>query len=284
MTQLDHRSEAAEHEQVDEQRQRRLSPARRERLRAVLAVAATVALIVVIWEVLTAVLGLYPVILRSPQQIFAAFASDPTLYLMNAWTTCYEILIGFAIAAVLGVALAIVVVSSKLLQMTIYPLLLVLQIVPKVAIAPLLIVFLGFGILPKVVIGVLLAFFPILVNTAVGLRSADREIIELVRVLNGSRWQEFVRVRLPNALPFAFGGLKIGMTLAVIGAIIGEFVGANKGLGFILIQANTQLNTDQAYAALIIVSVIGLVLYGIVAWLEKLLLPWAREQKEHPGS
>ncbi|MGH3098275.1 MAG: ABC transporter permease [Streptosporangiales bacterium] len=284
MTQLDQHTGAAESPEVVDERRRRLSSARRERLRAIGAVAGTIALIVIIWEILTAGLGLYPVIMRSPQQIWAVFAADPLLLLTNAWTTCYEILIGFAIAAVLGVALAIVIVSSKLLQMTIYPLLLVLQIVPKVALAPLLIVFLGFGILPKIVIAVLLAFFPILVNTAVGLRSADREIIELVRVLNGSRWQEFFRVRLPNALPFAFGGLKIGMTLAVIGAIIGEFVGANKGLGFILIQANTQLNTDLAYAALIIVSLIGLVLYGIVTWLEHLLLPWAREQKEQVGS
>lgn len=279
MTQLESPADAPEQQELSEPRRSWMSTARGQRFRGVIAVSATVALIVVIWEIVTAVLGLYPVVLRSPQQIFGAFASDPALYFMNAWTTCYEILIGFAVAAVLGVALAIVVVSSKLLQMTIYPLLLVLQIVPKVAIAPLLIVFLGFGVLPKVVIGVLLAFFPILVNTAVGLRSADREMVELVRVLNGSRWQEFVRVRFPNALPFTFGGLKIGMTLAVIGAIIGEFVGANKGLGFILIQANTQLNTDQAYAALIIVSLIGLVLYGIVAWLENLLLPWAREQK-----
>ncbi|MPZ62973.1 MAG: ABC transporter permease subunit [Propionibacteriales bacterium] len=256
------------------------SVSRNERVREVVAVTVTVLIIVGVWELLTAVLGVAPVVLRSPQQIFGEFATDPMLYLTHAWTTCYEILIGFAIATVLGVALAVVVVSSRLLQITIYPILLVLQIVPKVAVAPLLIVFLGFGVLPKVVIGVLLAFFPILVNTAIGLRSADREIIDLVRVLNGSRLQEFVHVRFPNAMPFAFGGLKLGMTLAVIGAIIGEFVGANKGLGFILIQANTQVNTDQAYAALIILSAIGLVLYGAVAWLESLLLPWAREVKE----
>lgn len=256
------------------------SPARRERLRSAGAVAITVLLIVGVWELLTVVLDVSPVLLRSPQQIFAVFAADPLLYLSNLWTTSYEILIAFAIAAVLGVVLAVIIVSSRLLQVTIYPILLVLQIVPKVAVAPLLIVFLGFGVLPKIVIGVLLAFFPVLVNTATGLRQADEEMLDLVRVLNGRRWQEFFWVRIPNALPFAFSGLKVGMTLAVIGAIIGEFVGANKGLGFLIVLANTQLNTDMAYAALILLSIIGVVLYGLVAWAERLLLPWARESKE----
>lgn len=199
MTMLQRRARSASTTGMPARGRTRISARRWDQLRQAGAVTATVALILGVWELLTVAFDFMPIVLRSPQQIFGAVAEDPFLFLRNAWTTLYEIVIGFVIAAALGIVLAIVIVWSRILQITVYPILLLLQIVPKVAVAPLLIVFLGFGVLPKIVIGVLLALFPILVNTAVGLRSADREIIDLVRVLNGSRLQEFTRVRFPNA-------------------------------------------------------------------------------------
>jgi NitT/TauT family transport system permease protein len=179
------------------------------------------------------------------------------------------------VAGLLGVALAVAIVYSRFLQDTLYPIVLVLQVVPKVAIAPLLVVFLGFGPTPKIVIAVLIAFFPVVIDTVVGMRAVDREMLELVRVLNGSRLQEFTRVRFPFALPFIFSGLKVAMTFAVIGVIIGEFIGANSGLGYLLILANSQLQTEMSYAALTILSVIGIVLFGALSLLERIIVPWA---------
>lgn len=254
--------------------------ARTERWRLAGAVAATAVVFLALWEVLTEVLGIWPVMLRSPQQIGAVLFGDFGMFLSHSYTTAYETLVGFLLAALIGIIFAILIVASRFLQLTIYPIFLVLQIVPKVAIAPLLIVMMGFGIWPKITLVILIAFFPILLSTAAGLRSADQEILDLVRVLNGSRWQEFIHVRLPNSLPFTFSGLKLGMTVALIGAIIGEFVGANEGLGFLIIIAQTSLNTDMAYAAIILVSLIGMLFYGLITALEYLLLPWARETKK----
>ena len=236
---------------------------------------ATVVVLFAALEIATRGFGLAPVVLQAPSVVAQEIFQDFDLYATNTWVTTYEVIIGFAISAVLGVVVAVAIVYSKFLQDTLYPLILLLQIVPKVAVAPLLVVFLGFGATPKIVIAVLIAFFPVVVNTAVGLRTVEKDMLDLVRVLNGSKFQEFTRVRLPNALPLIFSGFKLAMTFAVIGAIIGEFVGANAGLGYLVVLANSQMQTEMAYAAITILSLLGIVMYGSISLMERVLVPWA---------
>lgn len=249
----------------------------RNRVKSGLLAGSTIVVILGFIELLARAFHVAPVVLRAPSAVVLEIVQNPQLYAENTWTTLYEVIIGFALSAALGIAVAIVIVYSPLLQDMLYPIVLLLQIVPKVAVAPLLVVFLGFGVVPKIITAVLIAFFPVVINTAVGLRVADREMLDLVRVLNGSRFQEFTRVRIPNALPFIFSGLKLAITFSVIGAIIGEFVGANKGLGYLVILANSQLKTEMSYAAIAILSVLGLVTYGAISLVERITVPWAEQ-------
>jgi NitT/TauT family transport system permease protein len=151
-----------------------------------------------------------------------------------------------------------------------------MQLVPKVALAPILLIWLGYGAAPKIVITVLISFFPILVNTITGLSSVERSLLDLARSLEATRWQIFRKFRLPVALPALFDGMKVAITLAVIGAIIGEFVGGSVGLGYLMMVANSDLNTPMAFAALFILSLMGITLYFLIEWCETALIPWNR--------
>lgn len=242
--------------------------------------ALTLVALLVAMEVAVRVLELWPTVLRSPSQILVEIGEQPRLYWDESLVTISEVLIGFALSIALGLVLAIGIAYSTFLQATLYPLVLLLQIVPKVAIAPLLVIFMGFGMAPKILIVVLVAFFPIVISTVAGFKQAESDMVDLVRSLNGSRLQQFTRVRLPNALPFVFSGLKVAITLAVIGAIIGELVGSNSGLGYLMNLANSNLQIEMAYAAVTLLSLIGLLLYGAVALAEKLLVPWAEPDNE----
>jgi NitT/TauT family transport system permease protein len=198
----------------------------------------------------------------------------------HSWVTLKEILLGFALSVVVGVPLAVVIVFSKVLERMLYPLLVASQAVPKIAIAPLFIVWVGFGTMPKVLMAFLISFFPIVIDTIVGLRSIQPEMIHLARSMGTGSLTSFVKVRLPNALPNIFGGLKIAITLAVVGAVAAEFVGADSGLGYLLVVATGQLNTPLLFAALIVLSLIGIVLFALVALAERLLLPWHVSNRE----
>jgi NitT/TauT family transport system permease protein len=156
----------------------------------------------------------------------------------------------------------------------IMPLLLVAQLVPKVAVAPLLLIWFGYGLMPKVLIAFLVAFFPIVVNGASGLGSVEPELLDLGSSLQASRWQTFWKFRVPSALPEIFSGMKIAVTLAIIGAIIGEFVGGNRGLGYLIIVANQELDTPLAFAAILLLSAVGIILYALIELIERMLLPW----------
>jgi NitT/TauT family transport system permease protein len=188
--------------------------------------------------------------------------------------TLYETGLGFILGIVIGVSLAILIVYSPFLQTAIYPLLVVAQVVPKLALAPLVLIWFGYGILSKVVIAFLISFFPIIVNTASGLREVEPEMIDLVTSLNATKWQVFKKIRLPNSLPHLFSGLKISITFAVIGAIVGEFVGGDSGVGYLIIIATHELKTAMLFAAIIISSIIGILAYGVIVLLEKILIPW----------
>ncbi|MGW8949312.1 ABC transporter permease [Streptomyces sp. NPDC055709] len=192
----------------------------------------------------------------------------------HTWVTTYETLLGFVIAVAVGVFAAVVMVYSQTVEKTLYPILLFAQVVPKIAIAPLFVVWLGFGIAPKILIAVLIAFFPVVISMVTGLKAVDPEMLQLSATMGAGPWQTFVKIRFPASLPHLFAGLKVAVTLAVTGAVVGEFVGANEGLGYVILQANGNLDTPMLFAGLLVMSLIGVVLFVLVEVAEKLLLPW----------
>jgi NitT/TauT family transport system permease protein len=223
------------------------------------------------------VFDIEPFVLPAPSAVFADLVARPQLYAEQTWITFYETIIGFSLAVIFGLVAAILITYSRILQTILFPLIVLLQIVPKVAIAPLLIVWVGFGLESKIIIALLVAFFPIVVDTITGLRAAEQDLVDLVRVLKGSKWQEFTQVRFPYAIPFIFSGLKVAVTLAVIGAIIGEFVGASQGLGYLIMVANSELRLDMSFAAILLLSAMGLALYAAVSLVQRLMAPWSQE-------
>ncbi|QBI22027.1 ABC transporter permease [Egibacter rhizosphaerae] len=231
--------------------------------------------LILLWELLVRVLGVREFTLPAPTSIAATLLEDAESLTGHFLTTLGQTLLGYAAAIVLGVPLAFLIAYSRIAERTLYPLLVTAQSVPKVAIAPILVMWLGFGILPKVILIILICIFPIVVSCAAGLKSTDEEFIELSRSLKASEWQIFRKVRFPSALPQTFVGLKVAMTLAVIGAVVGEFSGADAGLGFVVIIAGGTANTSLAFASILLLSAMSVALfYGLVA-LERLLVPWA---------
>jgi NitT/TauT family transport system permease protein len=239
-----------------------------------ISIVATLA----VWEALIRIFRVPGFIVPAPSAIFVEAVTRYQLYLYHSWVTFYEMVVGFALAAVVGVVLAVAIVYSRLIRNMIYPQIVVLQIVPKVAIAPLLLIWAGYGMTSKVLLALLIAFFPIVVNMVTGLIAIEAELLELCRILHSGRWQEFSKVRLPNALPYFFSSLKVASTLAVIGAIIGEFVGGSEGLGHLIIIANTELRTSMAFVCLFSLSILGFLLYGFVVLAERVFMPWEKWQ------
>ena len=215
-----------------------------------------------------------PYILPSPGDTWQAAQQNAAYLAQNTWVTTWETVIGFIIATVVGIFVAVMMIYSSSFEKTVYPLILFAQVVPKIAIAPLFIVWLGFGPSPKILVAVLMAFFPIVISGLAGLRSVDPEILELTSTMGASKFRTFMKVRFPASLPQLMSGLKVAATLAVTGAVVGEFVGANEGLGYVILQANGSLDTAMLFAALIIMSLLGIVLFAIIEIAEKLLIPW----------
>jgi len=232
------------------------------------------AIILILWQVYTATFGISRIVLPSPSEIALASINRYDLLLRETWPTFLESVCGFGLAVVIGIPLAVCVANSRMLNLTLYPLLVATQSVPKVAIAPIVLVWFGLGLQSKLAIAFLVAFFPIVVDTATGLQSTPAGLLELARSLRATRLQVFAKVQFPAALPFIFSGAKVAVTLAVIGAVIGEFVGSVSGLGNLLLTANSQLDSALAWAALIWLSILGIVLFVAVALAERLLMPW----------
>lgn len=197
----------------------------------------------------------------------------------QTWVTLQESVGGYLLAIVVSVPLAILLTYSRLADRVFFPVLVVFQVIPKIALAPLFIIWLGFGMFPKMLISFLVAFFAIVVSTTVGLKSAKPEMIDLARSMGASTLEIFLKIRLPNSLPTFFGGLKVGVTLAVIGAIVGEFVGSGAGLGHMLIVAMSALNLPLVFASILMMAAIGIVMYGAVEIAERLAIPWQRSQR-----
>ena len=228
-----------------------------------------------LWQLASTSLGIREYILPSPAVVARALTSGEIPWAAHAGTTALEIVGAFLLAGVAGVALGVAIAWSPLLAGALVPFLVFVNTLPKVAVAPLFLLWLGYGIFPNMLIGALIGFFPVVINTAVGLTQVDPEMLDLGRVFNAPKWKIFLKIRIPNALPYILSALKITATAAVVGAIVGEFVASQKGLGYVIVTTQSSMNTSVAFAALIWISVVGLVLYGAVVLAARLWAPWA---------
>lgn len=238
------------------------------------------AIIVLLWHYYVVLLRVPVVVLPTPMQVLDTMVREARILWEEAWITALECIYGFALAMGIGIPIAVTVTYSRIANLMFYPLVVASQSIPKVAVAPILLVWFGTGLQSKLAMAFVIAFFPVVVDTATGLRSTSPELLELARSLQCSRLQTFFKIQLPSALPSIFSGAKIAVTLAVIGAVIGEFIGSNEGLGNLLLTANSQLNTPLVWASLVVLSILGMVLYGAVVLAEKILMPWAPEAEQ----
>jgi putative hydroxymethylpyrimidine transport system permease protein len=238
------------------------------------AVVLTVALLVA-WELIVRLGHVPEYLLPAPSQILADLKTDWVILWPAMWVTLREVLIGFVIATVAGVGLAVLLHLYGPLRRAMYPLLIGSQTIPIVVLAPILVILLGYGILPKLVIVALICFFPIVVNGLDGLRAVDDDFIRMMYTLDATRWGIFQRVEFPGALPSFFSGMRIAATFAAIGAVFGEWSGSNAGLGYVMLEATPNLLTSRIFAAILMLTVISLALFGLVSLLERIAVPWA---------
>ena len=238
------------------------------------AVALTLALLVA-WELIVRLGHVPEYLLPAPTQILADLKTDWVILWPAMLVTLKEVVLGFVIATVAGVGLAVVLHLYGPLRRAVYPILIGSQTIPIVVLAPILVILFGYGILPKLVIVALICFFPIVVNGIDGLRSVDDDFIRMMYTLDATRWGIFRRVEFPGALPSFFSGMRIAATFAAIGAVFGEWSGSNAGLGYVMLEATPNLLTTRIFAAILMLTVISLVLFGLVSLLERIAVPWA---------
>jgi len=229
--------------------------------------AVTLVGALLVWEAATRVFHVPRFVMPAPSAIVVEGWDWRYRFLGHAWVTLYETLGGFALSIAVGVPLAVLIVYSPVLRSALYPLIVLAQSVPKIAIAPVLLLVLGYGAIPKVVVAFLVAFFPVVVDTATGLAATPPELLDLSRSYRASAFKTFVKVRLPMAMPFMFAGAKVAITLAVIGAVVAEFVGSDKGLGYVILSATSYWKTELAFSSMIL-------LFGAVSLVERLVCPW----------
>jgi NitT/TauT family transport system permease protein len=229
----------------------------------------------VVWEAAIRLFSVPTFVLPAPSAIFESLLENRGKLAAAGRATSLEVLFGFLLAAVTGIAVALVIVRFQRLGRGLYPLIVLFQNVPKVALAPIFVLWFGYGLVPKVSLIVVIAFFPVAIDMLAGLQSVDPSFVSLMRSVGASNGKILMRVRIPHSLPHLMAGLKVAITFSVIGAIVGEFSGANEGLGYVIQFASTQLDTPQIFAALLVVSVLGLVFYYVVELAERIFVPWA---------
>ena len=244
----------------------------------VLLPALTIVGLVGLWWLAVVLFGWKPFLVPTPKGVWDELVAQREILPGHVETTLVETLEGFALAIAIAVPVAVASAYSRVLEATIYPALVALNAIPKIAIAPLLVIWMGFGLGPKVVMVVLICFFPIVISTATGLKATPAELVELSRSLPSSALQEFVRFRFPWSLPYVFVGLKVAITLAVIGAVVGEFVGATKGLGYVIVASGQTADTTLAFAAVVLLSIMSILLFYGIALVQRVLVPWSEEQ------
>jgi NitT/TauT family transport system permease protein len=249
----------------------------RQRTGALLVGAA----ILLLWEVSVRVLGIKEYLLPPPSRIWLEFNKRAGVVMSGAGVTTLEILGGYLLAVVVSIPFALAVTYSRFMRNAVYPVVVFLQIVPKIAVAPLFIIWFGFGYTPKLLIVFLLSFFPIVVSSIAGFKAVDPEIADFARTTGASGWKLFAKIRLPQALPDIFTGMKVGAALSATAAIVAEFVASDKGLGYLLLQYNGNLDTPMVFAVIFLLSFIGLAVYYTVELIERLTIPWHVSQ--HPA-
>ena len=235
---------------------------------------------IVLWELVVKVMGIQTYILPAPSLVLWELVDQFGNIMEHSLVTGWEILLGFVLSIIVGIPLGLAIYYSKFLERIFYPFLVASQTIPKIAIAPLLVIWFGFGLLPKIIVSFLIAFFPIVINTVVGLKATQPEMIYLVRSMGANRWQTFFKISLPNALPNIFAGLKVAVTLAVVGAVVGEFIASDEGLGYLLVVANGYLDTPLMFAGIIALSLQGILFCFVVEILERIFVPWRTGEHE----
>ncbi len=231
-------------------------------------------ILLVLWDLAIRLFKIPPYLIPAPDKVVGQlYAEWPRLW-RESLTTTYATLGGFGLSILFGIPMAVMIAYSRTVESFVYPLLVFSQSIPKIAIAPLFVVWFGFGIIPKIIAAFMLGFFPIVVSTVMGFKSVDADMLDLARSMRASRWQTFIRISLPHALPSIFSGLKVSITLAVVGAVVGEFVGSNSGIGYVLQIANGNFDLPLMFAALVVLSMIGVVLFVAIDVLERWAIPW----------
>jgi NitT/TauT family transport system permease protein len=247
----------------------------RNGLRNVMPALALAVGLVVFWELVIRLFKVPTFVLPAPTAIFGSLVVHWRPLLVATRATSLEVLFGFVLSAVVGVLVALVIVRFERFGRALYPLIVLFQNVPKVALAPIFILWFGYDLAPKILLIVVIAFFPVAIDMQAGLQSVEPSFVSLMRSVGASKGKIMLRVRIPHSLPYLMAGLKVAITFSVIGAIVGEFAGANQGLGYVIQFASTQLDTPLIFAALIVVSVLGLAFYYVVEFAERIFVPWA---------
>jgi NitT/TauT family transport system permease protein len=235
--------------------------------------------LVILWEVLLPFARIPRWLLPIPSDIYVSFIETAFLLPNHVLTTLLEIVAGFGIGSAIGMGLGIAIWYSKLMSKILYPLAVSIKTIPIIAIAPLITIWFGFGLTSKIVIAAIISFFPLVVNTATGLRSVDSELIDLLRSLSAKELQIFSKVRAIWCVPYIFSGLKVAITLSVVGAVVGEFVGAQSGLGYLLTNAVAYIDTPTIFVVLVLLSALGISLFGVIILIERVVAPWSVGKK-----
>jgi NitT/TauT family transport system permease protein len=244
-------------------------------LRRILPAATMFVGVLGVWQLAVSGLGVRDYLLPSPLAVLKAMGPGEIAWARHISITALEIVGAFLIAALAGVLLGAAIAWSHAASRALTPFLVFVNTLPKVAVAPLFLIWLGYGILPNMLIGALIGFFPVVINTAVGLTQIEPDLLDLGRVFNAPKWKVFAKIRMPNAYPYILSALKVTATSAVVGAVVGEFVASQAGLGYVIITTQSSMNTVVAFAALAWISVLGLLLFGAVGAMARLLAPWA---------
>ncbi len=241
-------------------------------------------IVVAAWQIYASVSGIADSSLPRPTQVAASLWDGRVTLASNAWVTITEIVLGYIAAIVLALTLAAAINASRLIEDAVYPWLVVSQMVPIPAIAPIIVVWTGFDMRPKLIVIALVSFFPITVNAIDGLRSTDPDLLNLLRTMGAGRWRRFRSAQFPAALPFIFSGLKVGAALAVIGAVFAEWVGSSEGLGYLILSLNNQTATAEMFAAVVVLALIGIALFALITLLERIMLPWHHGPRRRVGA
>ncbi|HSK67834.1 MAG TPA: ABC transporter permease [Candidatus Limnocylindria bacterium] len=238
----------------------------------------TVALLLVVWQVAVDYFRIKKYILPSPALILNSFI-DPRQAARNQWlkhftATTTGILGAFGLTVAAGFLIAVVIVWSKTANRIIMPLIVLFNSIPKIALAPLFLLWLGYGTFPHIMIAFAVAFFPIVINSAVGMQAVDDDLLDLVRYLGASKLQVFLKIRIPNSLPYIFAGVKTSTTMCIVGVLVGEFIASKRGLGYLIRDAQAFIDMPTMFAALVVLAAIGMAFFGLISVLERVLMPW----------